>query len=344
MKQRSFIVVAVVVFLLVVGAVAAYAYDSSRKDRVAKGVSVAGFDVGGLSAAQARAVVRRKLASSLQRPVVVRRGHRRFELSAAQAKVRADVDGMVDDALAASRGGNAVSRTWRGVTGGSVNEQVPARVTYSRAAVRGLVARVRKAVDQPARDASVDFPSLKAVKEQDGVTVQAAALERSVDRALAVPDGSRDVKAPVEVVKAKVTRAQLAQKYPIVLVVDRNTFHLNLYKRLRLQRSYTVAIGAQGFDTPAGLYHIENKAVNPTWSVPNSAWAGSLAGTKVPGGSPDNPLKARWLGIFNGAGIHGTDETWSLGHAASHGCVRMGISDVIDLYPRVPVGAPIYIG
>jgi lipoprotein-anchoring transpeptidase ErfK/SrfK len=332
------------VFLLVVGAVAAYAYDSSRKAQVAEGVSVAGFDVGGLSAAQARAVVRRKLASSLQRPVVVRRGHRRFELSAAQAKVRADVDGMVDDALAASRGGNAVSRTWRGVTGGSVNEQVPARVTYSRAAVRGLVARVRKAVDQPARDASVDFPSLKAVKEQDGVTVQAAALERSVDRALAVPDGSRDVKAPVEVVKAKVTRAQLAQKYPIVLVVDRNTFHLNLYKRLRLQRSYTVAIGAQGFDTPAGLYHIQNKAVNPTWSVPNSAWAGSLAGTKVPGGSPDNPLKARWLGIFNGAGIHGTDETWSLGHAASHGCVRMGIADVIDLYPRVPVGTPIYIG
>ncbi|HEX4759976.1 MAG TPA: peptidoglycan binding domain-containing protein, partial [Thermoleophilaceae bacterium] len=178
MKQRSFIVVAVAVFLLVVGAVAAYAYDSSRKDQVAKGVSVAGFDVGGLSAAQARAVVRKKLAASLQRPVVVRRGHRRFELSAAQARLRADVDGMVDDALAASRGGNAVSRTWRGVTGGSVDQQVPARVTYSRAAVRDLVARVRKAVDQPARDASVDFPSLNAVKEQDGVMVQSAALER----------------------------------------------------------------------------------------------------------------------------------------------------------------------
>jgi lipoprotein-anchoring transpeptidase ErfK/SrfK len=64
----------------------------------------------------------------------------------------------------------------------------------------------------------------------------------------------------------------------------------------------------------------------------------------VPGGSPENPLKARWLGIFDGAGIHGTDEVASLGHAASHGCVRMAIPDVIELYPQVPVQAPIYIG
>ena len=74
--------------------------------------------------------------------------------------------------------------------------------------------------------------------------------------------------------------------------------------------------------------------------MPHSAWAGDLAGTVVPGGAPDNPLKARWLGIFDGAGIHGTDETYSLGHAASHGCIRMAIPDVIELYDQVPVGAP----
>ena len=50
------------------------------------------------------------------------------------------------------------------------------------------------------------------------------------------------------------------------------------------------------------------------------------------------------MGIFDGAGIHGTDETYSLGTAASHGCVRMAIPDVIDLYDRVEVGTPIYIG
>jgi lipoprotein-anchoring transpeptidase ErfK/SrfK len=83
--------------------------------------------------------------------------------------------------------------------------------------------------------------------------------------------------------------------------------------------------------------------VNPAWSVPNSDWAGDLAGTVVPGGVPENPLKARWLGIFDGAGIHGTDQLGSLGTAASHGCIRMAIPDVIALYNRVPVGAPVYI-
>ena len=49
------------------------------------------------------------------------------------------------------------------------------------------------------------------------------------------------------------------------------------------------------------------------------------------------------LGIYDGAGIHGTDQTYSLGTAASHGCIRMAIPDVIELYDQVPVGAPIYI-
>ena len=127
-----------------------------------------------------------------------------------------------------------------------------------------------------------------------------------------------------------------------MLIADRNAFQLRLYKKLQLVKSYTVAVGAVGFDTPAGLYHIQNKAVNPTWNVPNSAWAGDLAGKSIPPG-PDNPLKARWMGIFDGAGIHGTDETYSLGSAASHGCLRMAVPDVIELYDQVPVGSPIYI-
>ena len=64
----------------------------------------------------------------------------------------------------------------------------------------------------------------------------------------------------------------------------------------------------------------------------------------VPGGVPENPLKERWMGIFAGAGIHGTDDVGSLGTAASHGCMRMSVPDVIELYDQVPVGTPIYIG
>jgi lipoprotein-anchoring transpeptidase ErfK/SrfK len=343
MRQRSFIFVAVVIVALLAGTVAAVAYDSSRDDLIASGVTVAGVDVGGMHAAEARRIVARELRKPLSRPVAVMHGTWKFELTARKAGVHADVDGMVDEALAASRNGNIVTRVARDLTGGEEDAQVPPRVTYSRAAVRRLVERVKTKVDRPARDAKVDFPSLDRVKEQPGFKVNAASLEQRVEQALSVPGVDRRVTAPVDRIQPKVTRAQLAKRYPVLLVADRDNFQLRLYKKLRLVHSYTVAVGAVGFDTPAGMYHIQNKAVDPAWTVPHSDWAGDLAGTVVPGGVPDNPLKARWLGIFNGAGIHGTDETYSLGHAASHGCIRMAIPDVIALYDQVPVGAPIYI-
>ena len=135
----------------------------------------------------------------------------------------------------------------------------------------------------------------------------------------------------------------LRRRYPSFITIDRARFTLRVYNHLRFVKSYPIAVGQQGLETPAGLYHIQDKTVNPSWQVPLSSWAGSLAGQLIPPG-PDDPIKARWMGIFNGAGIHGTDETWSIGHAVSHGCVRMTIPDVIDLYDRVQVGTPVYIG
>ena len=70
---------------------------------------------------------------------------------------------------------------------------------------------------------------------------------------------------------------------------------------------------------------------------------GSLQGQVIPGGAPNNPLKARWLGIADGVGIHGTSEDWSIGSRASHGCIRMHVADVEDLYPRIPVGTKVLI-
>ncbi len=343
MKQRSFIFVAVLVAALLVGAVGAVAYDSSRGDKIAKGVTVSGVDVSGMTATEARGAVAQALQEPLRQPVAVVHAGRRFNLSAADAGVRADVKGMVDEALDASRQGNIVSRVARDLTGGEEDAQIPARIKYSRVAVRKLAKRVASQVDRPAQDAEVEFPSLEKVDAKVGYEVDRPALVARVEQALTVPGVSRSVKAPVSRTRPKVTREDLAKKYPVILVADRPDFQLKLYKNLRLVHTYTVAVGAVGFDTPAGLYHIQNKAVDPAWTVPHSAWAGSLAGKVIPGGTADNPLKARWLGIFDGAGIHGTDETYSLGHAASHGCIRMAISDVIALYPQVAVGTPIYI-
>ncbi len=169
-----------------------------------------------------------------------------------------------------------------------------------------------------------------------------AELEKNVRAALTSPD-DRVADVPVATTKAKVTREKLADKYPSLIVVDRASFKLRFYRHLKLTKTYPIAVGQVGLETPAGLYSIQNKGVNVPWSVPNSPWAGSLAGTVIPGGVPENPLKARWLGIYDGAGIHGTDQVGSLGTAASHGCVRMAIPDVIELYDKVPVGAPVYV-
>jgi lipoprotein-anchoring transpeptidase ErfK/SrfK len=343
MRNMWFILLAVLLLALVCGGVAAYAYDSSREDVIAEGVTVAGVDVGGMKADEARQAVARRLDEPLGEPISVARAGRRFNLSAEDAGVHADIGAMVDEALDASRDGSIFTRVSRDLTGGEENVRVAARISYDQDAVNALVARVRKQMNRPAKNAEVEFPSLERIESKRGLKVKAAELRQRIADSLEVPGAERRLRIPAKRIRPKVTTAELEEKYPTVLVADRSNFQLHLYEGLELTRTYTVAVGAVGFDTPAGLYHIQNKAVDPAWSVPNSDWAGSLAGTVVPGGVPENPLKARWLGIYDGAGIHGTDVTSSLGTAASHGCIRMSIPEVIELYDKVPVGAPIYI-
>jgi lipoprotein-anchoring transpeptidase ErfK/SrfK len=346
MRHRSFISLAVALGVLLCGSVAVYAYDSSRDDLIADGVRVAGIDVGGMRAGEARRTLEREVGAPLERSVIVDYHGRQFRLSARQARITADVGGMVAEAIDKSRDGNLITRTARGLTGGDVDADVDPKVTYSQVAVDGLVKRVARALNQPAQDAHVE-PSgggINQVPGRNGVAVRTGALREDIAAELVQPEGDRAVKVRTKLTKPKVTTGQLADRYPQFITISREGFQLRFYKRLRLAKKYTIAVGQVGFDTPAGLYHVQNKGVNVAWSVPNSAWAGKLAGKVIPGGSPENPIKARWMGIFNGAGIHGTDSVGSLGHAASHGCIRMAIPDVIELYPHVPVGTPVYIG
>ena len=155
--------------------------------------------------------------------------------------------------------------------------------------------------------------------------------------------GSRLVRAELSKTAPKVTTARLAQRYTTILAVDRTHFRISLFKHLKRVQTYPIAVGQVGLETPAGQYTIQNKAVNPAWHVPNSAWAGSLAGQVIPGGAPNNPIKARWLGVYDGVGVHGTSDRGSIGSNASHGCIRMLIEDVEKLYDEVPVGTPIFI-
>jgi lipoprotein-anchoring transpeptidase ErfK/SrfK len=259
--------------------------------------------------------------------------------------VAVDVDGSVRAALAKSREGNVLARAWRNVRGGDVDADVDLAITYSEVSIDRLVDRVAGKIDEDAVDANVDLENGDVTPQAsaDGRALRKAKLRRDVQRALLDLGQDKSVRGRVRVVKPEVTTKDLAKEYPAILVVDRPNFTLTLYKNLEKFKTYSVAIGAVGLETPAGLYHIQNKAVDPAWTMPNSDWVAPADRGKIIPPGPANPLKARWLGIFDGAGIHGTDQTASIGTAASHGCVRMLIPDVIELYDEVPVGAPIYI-
>jgi lipoprotein-anchoring transpeptidase ErfK/SrfK len=344
MRQRSFIAVAVAVAVLVLGAVGVYAYDKTRTDLIAKGVTAGGVDLSGLHPPKARETLQQQLAAPLQKPVTVRYAGHRYKLSARKAQVHVNVDLMVDQALQASRKGNLLSRTTRALTGGSVHATIPVAVTYSRAAVVRFTRKVKKRVDRPAVNASIGFSGgqISKVDSKTGRQVDTNALSSEVTGELVEPTADHKVKVPVKVVKAKVTTRQLAKRYPRVITINRAAFKLTFYEHLRVVKTYPIAVGRQGLETPAGEYPIQDKQVNPSWHVPNSAWAGSLAGRVIPPG-PADPIKARWMGVSGGAGIHGTEDIGSLGSAASHGCIRMSIPDVIELFDRVQVGDPVFI-
>jgi hypothetical protein len=83
-----------------------------------------------------------------------------------------------------------------------------------------------------------------------------------------------------------------------------------------------------------GEIQIINRVVNPTYYHP---------GTVIAPGK-DNPVGTRWIGLDkNGYGIHGTNEPWSIGKAASHGCIRLRNHDVEQLFTMLRVGDTVEI-
>lgn len=308
--------------------VAAHAQDSRV---VAAGVSVAGVDVGGLTVDQAAAKLDQALTPTLMQDTVVGVAGRRFTLTAGQAKVRFD----------------ALTTAKRAYYAGQkpTSAAVPLALTHSKLSVRDFAASIGKRVDRAPRNATVRITVKRMFvrRSRAGFRADATAIAKAVDRALADPSVSRVLHFRVVPVRAKVNANTVRRTYGTILTVDRADHILRLFKQLKFVKRYGVAVGMAGLETPAGLYRIHDKQVNPAWHVPNSPWAGSLAGQTIPGGAPNNPLKARWMGIANGVGIHGTAEDWSIGSNASHGCIRMHVSDVIDLYRRVPVGATVLI-
>ena len=92
---------------------------------------------------------------------------------------------------------------------------------------------------------------------------------------------------------------------------------------------FAVAVGAADSPSPVGQFRIVNRVSNPTYYHPGSV---------IPGGK-DNPVGTRWVGLSQkGYGIHGTNVPRSIGHAASHGCIRLRNRDMERLFSLLRIG------
>ena len=315
--------------LLALAALPAFVHAAAPEPVVAPGVTVGGVPVGGLTRAQATAVVREQVARPLGRQLVVAVGAKRFSVLPRDAGVAIKLDLLVTRALRAAPGRNVAV--------------VP---TQRRSAAPRLLARVRRGVYVAPVNSRVLYGirRLRASRPRHGRKLaQPAILEDRIAATLRSWTAPRFLRAYTKPQRARIDQRRLRLITGPIVTVSRAGRRARLFNHLRQVRSYGVAVGQPGYPTPTGLFRVRSKSVNPAWSVPNSSWAGSQAGQVIPGGAPGNPLVARWIGITGSVGFHGTDNPWSIGGAASHGCIRMYPRDVIRLYEWVRIGTPVYI-
>ncbi|HEY1594640.1 MAG TPA: L,D-transpeptidase family protein [Thermoleophilaceae bacterium] len=285
----------------------------------------------GLDSAAATAKVQGSLAPVLERPVTVRIGTADTQVGSADLGQTIDYAGMVKQAFEAAAKHHAV--------------RIHLSRTIDGKKLSATLTKLGKPYFTAPRNSRVvlGVRRIKRIKGREGRGLDTSKLRQKALDELRHPTPARIITGGVHGIRPAVTLKTLARKYSTYISVDRNAFKLRLFKRLRLVKTYPIAVGMAGLETPAGIRHVLEKQVNPAWHVPNSPWAGSLAGQTIPASDPADPIKARWLGLGDGIGIHGTSEDWSIGSRASHGCIRMHVSDVINLYPRVPVGTPVRI-
>jgi len=102
---------------------------------------------------------------------------------------------------------------------------------------------------------------------------------------------------------------------------------------------FAIAIGDELDPSLHGGYKIGAKRENPAWHVPASIRAEKPGLPAVVPPGPENPLGDRWMTIGNTSyGIHGTNNNWSIGRTATHGCIRLYNDEMQRLYARVPTG------
>jgi hypothetical protein len=293
--------------------------------------TIADVPVGGLARGDAREELEGELSVRYEAPIQVRIRRRHPKLTTSELGQRIRYGQMLTTAFELARRGRPVA--------------VSLKRTFSSRRLTLAIRELGRPWYRPARNARAIFRvrRVRITRARYGRALDERGLRGKLVDELWRPTIRRTVSGQVTRVRPAVGAKTLRRSYRTYISVDRGSRIVRLFKRLRVVRRYRVAVGAAGYATPAGMHRVLSKQVNPTWYVPNRSWAGSLAGQRIPPGDPRNPLKARFIAIGGGVGFHGTGDLASIGRAASHGCIRMTVPDVVSLYRRTPVGTPVLI-
>jgi lipoprotein-anchoring transpeptidase ErfK/SrfK len=134
---------------------------------------------------------------------------------------------------------------------------------------------------------------------------------------------------------------------PGTIVIDSDARYLYYVLPEGKAIRYGVTVGEEALAW-SGVAKIGRKEEWPSW-VPTAEIKHRMGNLPdFVAGGPQNPLGARAMYMFEGSRdtlyrIHGTNQPEYIGQAISSGCIRMTNEDVIDLYNRAKVGAPVVV-
>lgn len=302
------------------------------------GVSIVGVDVAGLTKAEAVEKCKDELAEIANRPLALIIDDETYQITPEEIGLKLEYEKMVDNAFEEAWQVNIFERMARRFMNRPKRINVSLMTEKNDEMVRVFVENAMGMINREPEDAYVDVTT--------GVPVIVPAKDgRQADFEELLADTSEALGTPERTVFVNVTRTPAAvpdSVFSKMIIINLAQHSLSLYNREELLAQFPIACGSATWPTPAGIWKIVSKQRNPSWTNPGTSWAKSMPPYIPPG--PGNPLGTRALALnASGVLIHGTYSSGSIGYSVSHGCIRMYLKDVEQLFEMVEVNTPVYI-
>ncbi|HEX2150168.1 MAG TPA: L,D-transpeptidase/peptidoglycan binding protein [Actinomycetota bacterium] len=338
-------VAGLVSFVLVIGvggAAAAVRMESANTKVSLNGFQVGGIELTGLDKAAATQKLHQRYEAPLDTPITISLdGQTLQSTTRRELGASTNVDEVYAKVVKLHQDIPTFKRLWYRITGMSMGHNLDVRTSVDAEKAGEIVRKLAEAVNKAPVNATVSVTggSPKIIEGTPGFALdEKAAIQ-------ALQDASTKGVPSINLAGKPVPPAVTKENFKDIIIVKVGENKLYHYDGEQLVKTYDVATGLPKYPTPIGQFKITQKRFRPTWVNPAKGageWGAKLPAQIGPG--PNNPLGTRALNLNSpGIRIHGTTANNSMGYNASHGCVRMRMSDVEELFDRVEVGTPVII-